>query len=684
MPALTGLALGAPPAGHAAPGADLDGVGVVGLTVDLVEDVGDLLAQRLRVDAVGLVVGDLLGPAPLGLVDGLLHRLGDGVGVHVHLAGDVAGGAADGLNQAARGPQEAFLVGVQDRHQRHLGQVEALTQQVDADQHVVLAQPQLAQQLHPAQRVDLGVQVAHPDAHLQQVVGEVFGHLLGQRRDQHPFVGLGALADFADQIVDLPLGRLDHHLGIDQPGGADHLLDELAAGLAEFVRARGGRQVDRLADAVGELLPGERAVVAGRRQPEPVLDQVAFARHVAFVHAADLRDGDVGLVDDQQEVFREVVEQGGRRRARAAAVDVARVVLDARAESDLAHHLDVVVGAHPQPLGLQQLALALQFGQPLGQFLLDGGDGVGHSFRAGHVVGGREDPQRVDLADHVAGQRVQVVQRLDLVAEELDAHRQLFVGRDDLDGVAADPERAAGEGQVVAGVLDVDQQPQQGVAGHLGADPQLHRAVQVGLRRAQAVDARHRGHHHHVAARQQARGRRVPEALDVVVDGAVLFDVGVGLRDVRLGLVVVVVRHEVFNRVVRQHLSQFVGQLGGQRLVGRHHQRGPLQPLDEPGGGGRLAGAGGPEQHHVALPRPDAALELVDGGRLVSGRRVRADHLEAAAGPHQPFDGLLGRAVLRMRDYWMFRGKCHVTRVEAITDKCGGAGSRRWLTLVAR
>ena len=35
--------------------------------------------------------------------------------------------------------QEAFLVGVEDRDQRHLGQVEALAQQVDADQHVELA-----------------------------------------------------------------------------------------------------------------------------------------------------------------------------------------------------------------------------------------------------------------------------------------------------------------------------------------------------------------------------------------------------------------------------------------------------------------------------------------------------------------------------------------------------------------
>ena len=190
---------------------------------------------------------------------------------------------------------------------------------------------------------------------------------------------------------------------------------------------------------------------------------------------------------------------------------------------------------------------------------------------------------------------------------------------------------------------------------------QLHRAVQIGLRGAQAVDARHRGDHHHVAARQQRRRRRVPQPLDVVVDRAVLLDVGVGLGDVRLGLVVVVVRDEVLDRVVRQHLPQLVGQLGGQRLVRRHHQGGPLQPLDQPRGGGRLPGAGGAEQHHVALPRLNPPLQLLDGGRLVAGRLMRADHLEAAAGAHDLVDG----AVLRMRDYRMFGGESHATRVEA-------------------
>ena len=274
-------------------------------------------------------------------------------------------------------------------------------------------------------------------------------------------------------------------------------------------------------------------------------------------------------------------------------------------------------------------------------------DRLRHPLRARHVVGGREDPQRVDLAHDVAGQRVHVVQRLDLVAEELDAHREFLVGRDDLDGVAAHPERAAGERHVVAGVLHVDQQPQQPVARHLVADLQLDRSVQVGLRSAQAVDAGHRRDHDHVAARQQARRRRVPQPLDVVVDRAVLLDVGVGLRDVRLGLVVVVVRHEVLDGVVRQHLPQLVGQLRGQRLVGRHHQGGPLQPLDEPRRGGRLAGTGGAQQHHVALPRADPALQVLDGGGLVAGGLVLADHLEAAASTHDVVDG----AVLRVRQH---------------------------------
>ncbi len=129
------------------------------------------------------------------------------------LAGDVARRAADRLDERGARAQEALLVGVQDRHQGHLGQVQALAQQVDADQDVVLTGAQLAQQLDAAQRVDVAVQVADLDAEFHEVVGEVLGHLLGERGDQDALVLLHPLADLVHQVVDLALGGLDDDLG---------------------------------------------------------------------------------------------------------------------------------------------------------------------------------------------------------------------------------------------------------------------------------------------------------------------------------------------------------------------------------------------------------------------------------------------------------------------------------------
>ena len=77
--------------------------GCVGsLTQQSLRDVGDLLAQRLGSTPSLEVVGDLLLAAAVGLVDGLGHRVGQHVRIHVHLAGDVAGGAPDRLDERGR------------------------------------------------------------------------------------------------------------------------------------------------------------------------------------------------------------------------------------------------------------------------------------------------------------------------------------------------------------------------------------------------------------------------------------------------------------------------------------------------------------------------------------------------------------------------------------------------------
>ena len=166
------------------------------------------------------VVGVLDRPAAVRLVDRDLHRLGHPVGVHDDLAADVPGRPPDHLDERPGRPQEALLVGVEDRDERHLGQVDALAQQVDADEDVEHAEAQVAQDRDPLERVDLAVEVLDLDAELLEVVGQVLGHLLGQRRDERPLAALDAPADLLEQVVDLALGRADGDLRIDDAGRA--------------------------------------------------------------------------------------------------------------------------------------------------------------------------------------------------------------------------------------------------------------------------------------------------------------------------------------------------------------------------------------------------------------------------------------------------------------------------------
>src|SRR5215217_2400896 len=166
-------------------------------------DIGDALDDRLRNDAVLLVVRELLHTAAVRLVERALDRLRQLVRVHDHLAVDVPCRPTDRLDERRLAAQETLLVGVEDRDERHLRQVEALTQQVHPDEHVVLPEAQLADDLDPLERVDLRVEVARLHARLEQIVGQVLGHLLRQRRDENALPGLLAPADLVEEVVDL-------------------------------------------------------------------------------------------------------------------------------------------------------------------------------------------------------------------------------------------------------------------------------------------------------------------------------------------------------------------------------------------------------------------------------------------------------------------------------------------------
>ena len=79
----------------------------------------------------------------------------------------------------------------------------------------------------------------------------------------------------------------------------------------------------------------------------------------------------------------------------------------------------------------------------------------------------------------------------------------------------------------------------------------------IGLNRTDAVDARDRGDDDHIIPLQKRAGGRVAHPVDLLVDLGFLLDIGVGAGDIGLGLVIVVVGHEIFDGVIRKEALEF-------------------------------------------------------------------------------------------------------------------------------
>ena len=466
------------------------------------------------------------------------------------------------------------------------------------------------------------VQIAAADARVREVGREVLSHFLRERGHKRALVFGDAGVDLADEIVDLPLDGAHEDLRVEQAGRPDDLLGDLARVLA-LVVARRGRDIDGLMHPLLEFLEFQRTVIVRARQAEAVLDERILARTVAAVHGAHLRQRDVALVDKEQKILREIVQQRHRCAAGGAAADDARVVLDAGAVAKLLHHLNIIIRALADALRLEELALLLKRFHARIALGADLADGALHLFMRRDIVRRGIDRHMAERADGRAGDDIDVRNAVDLVAEKLHAHGMVGrIGRKNVDRVAADAEHIAREGDVVALIADVDELAHELLRVALLAGAQRDDHVGIVDRVAEAVDTRHGRDDDHVPPLKQARRGRVAQALDLVVDGGVLFDERVRVRDVCLRLVVVVVGDKILHGVVREKLLELAAQLRREDLVVREHERRPLHTLDDLGHRVRLAGAGHAEQHLLVNAVFHALRERVDRLGLIARRLV--------------------------------------------------------------
>jgi hypothetical protein len=133
-------------------------------------------------------------------------------------------------------------------------------------------------------------------------------------------------------------------------------------------------------------------------------------------------------------------------------------------------------------VGLQQLAALLEPRDALVHLMLDLGDRPLDRLLLGDVVGGGPHRHVVDLVQHLAGERIEVLDRLHLVPEQGDPVCRLGVGGEDLQDLALHAERPTSEVRVVAAVLHPDQLAKELVPVHPLADLEELHLLPVELR----------------------------------------------------------------------------------------------------------------------------------------------------------------------------------------------------------
>ena len=229
------------------------------------------------------------------------------------------------------------------------------------------------------------MQVAHLHTVVAQVIGELFGHALGQRRDQNTLVLFNSDADLLQHIIDLVGGGPDFHNGVHQARGPNQLFNHLAR-MCLFIISRCCGDKDHLAHPLFKLLQFQWPVVQRTGQSEAVLHQGGFSCAVAVVHAPKLPHQDVTFIKKHECIFGQIIGECAWGLAGFSPREVSGVVLNAFAVPNLTEHFQIKPRSLLNALRLHEFAVSKELFDPLIQLHLDGLNSCKHPVSRGHIM----------------------------------------------------------------------------------------------------------------------------------------------------------------------------------------------------------------------------------------------------------------------------------------------------------
>jgi hypothetical protein len=132
------------------------------------------------------------------------------------------------------------------------------------------------------------------------------------------------------------------------------------------------------------------------------------------------------------------------------------------------------------------------------------------------------------MREHLAGQRRDLHDTLNLIAPEFNPERRLLISRLNLQGVTSNTESASREIIVVSFILHIHQTSDDLVSIISLALLNTEGKAAILLRFSQAVDAGDRGNDDHISPCEERPGSGVPQLLDLLIYVGFFLNVKVG------------------------------------------------------------------------------------------------------------------------------------------------------------
>ena len=332
------------------------------------------------------------------------------------------------------------------------------------------------------------------------------------------------------------------------------------------------------------------------------------------------------LVNYQQKIIRKIIEQTERTASGRTSVEIAGIILNARAITQFLNHFQIIRNPLVKPFCFVIFTLCPEITNLHFQIALNQLNSI-HNTR----FGGYENACRINLVtfktfNYMIINAFYGLNFFNFVTPKNNSQYKVGISQKNIYRIAFYPEISTVQFYFIAGVEAVNELTQENISHQFLTAANFNHIFGEVIGITDAIQARNRRNHQHITpARQQRRGGSQTEFFQFLIDGKIFFDVHIGHRQIGFGLIIIVIRHEIFNRILREKTFELAVKLGCQGFVVAQYKRWFLHLLHHIGYGKCFTRTGHTKESLVRNAHVDPVHQLPDGFRLVAGRSIWRD-----------------------------------------------------------